>query len=86
MRKRFAGSVAVRMSWFSTICVVLLADIYDPTLNPLYQHLRLHYGVVAMPCRRKRVQVLHDNTASSSGSRFRTESGSGKYPPMLEFE
>jgi len=32
---------------------VLLADIYDPTLNPLYQHLLLHYGVVAMPCRVK---------------------------------
>ena len=30
---------------------VLLADIYDPTLNPLYQHVLLHYGVVAMPCR-----------------------------------
>jgi hypothetical protein len=30
---------------------VLAADIYDPTLNPLYQHLLLHYGVVAMPCR-----------------------------------
>jgi transposase len=32
---------------------VLLADIYDPTLNPLYQHVLLHYGVVAMPCRIK---------------------------------
>ena len=30
---------------------VLTADIYDPTLNPLYQHVLLHYGVVAMPCR-----------------------------------
>ena len=30
---------------------VLAADIYDPTLNPLYQHVLLHYGVVAMPCR-----------------------------------
>jgi transposase len=30
---------------------VLLADIYDPTLNPLYQHVLAHYGVVAMPCR-----------------------------------
>jgi hypothetical protein len=32
---------------------VLAADIYDPTLNPLYQHVLLHYGVVAMPCRIK---------------------------------
>lgn len=55
MRKRFAGSVAVRVSWFLTICRegVLLADIYDPNLNPLYQHVLLHYGVVAMPCRIK---------------------------------
>ena len=30
---------------------VLAADIYDPTLNPLYQHVLSHYGVVAMPCR-----------------------------------
>ena len=30
---------------------VLAADIYDPTLNPLYQHVLAHYGVVAMPCR-----------------------------------
>jgi transposase len=28
-------------------------DIYDPTINPLYQHVLLHYGVVAMPCRIK---------------------------------
>src|SRR3990170_5318623 len=32
---------------------VLAADIYDPTLNPLYEHVLLHYGVVAMPCRVK---------------------------------
>ena len=30
---------------------VLAPDIYDPTLNPLYQHVLSHYGVVAMPCR-----------------------------------
>ena len=30
---------------------VLAADIYDPTLNPLYQHVLAHYGVVALPCR-----------------------------------
>jgi transposase len=30
---------------------VLLADFYDPTLNPLYRDLLKHYGAVAMPCR-----------------------------------
>ncbi len=30
---------------------VLAADIYDPTLNPLYRDVLYHYGVVAMPCR-----------------------------------
>ncbi len=30
---------------------VLAADIYDPTLNPLYRDLLKHYNVVALPCR-----------------------------------
>jgi transposase len=30
---------------------VLAADIYDPTLNPLYRDVLAHYGVVALPCR-----------------------------------
>jgi transposase len=30
---------------------VLVPDIYDPTLNPLYRDVLAHYGVVAMPCR-----------------------------------
>ena len=30
---------------------VLKADLYDPTLNPLYHDVLSHYGVVAMPCR-----------------------------------
>lgn len=30
---------------------VLTADIYDPTLNPLYHDVLSHYGAVAMPCR-----------------------------------
>jgi transposase len=30
---------------------VLTADIYDPTLNPLYRDVLAHYGVVALPCR-----------------------------------
>jgi transposase len=32
---------------------VLAADVYDPTLNPLYHDVLSHYGVVAMPCRVK---------------------------------
>jgi hypothetical protein len=30
---------------------VIVADIYDPTLNPLFRDVLAHYGVVAMPCR-----------------------------------
>jgi len=30
---------------------VLIPDVYDPTLNPLYRDLLAHYGAVAMPCR-----------------------------------
>jgi transposase len=30
---------------------VLVPDIYDPTLNPLYRDVLQHYGVVALPCR-----------------------------------
>ena len=32
---------------------VLLPDIYDPTLNPLYRDVLAHYGAVALPCRIK---------------------------------
>jgi transposase len=30
---------------------VLVPDIYDPTINPLYRDVLAHYGVVALPCR-----------------------------------
>jgi transposase len=30
---------------------VLVPDVYDPTLNPLYRDVLAHYGAVAMPCR-----------------------------------
>lgn len=30
---------------------VIKADVYDPTLNPLYRDVLAHYGVVALPCR-----------------------------------
>jgi transposase len=32
---------------------VLVPDIYDATLNPLYRDVLAHYGVVALPCRIK---------------------------------
>lgn len=32
---------------------VLIPDVYDPSLNPLYRDLLAHYGAVAMPCRIK---------------------------------
>jgi transposase len=30
---------------------VLTADIYDPTLNPLYRDVLQHYGAIPLPCR-----------------------------------
>jgi len=30
---------------------VLVADIHDPTVNPLFRDVLAHYGVVALPCR-----------------------------------
>ena len=30
---------------------VLVPDIYDPTVNPLFREVLAHYGVVALPCR-----------------------------------
>ena len=30
---------------------VIVPDIYDPALNPLYRDVLAHYGAVAMPCR-----------------------------------
>ena len=30
---------------------VLAADVYDPTVNPLFRDVLAHYGVVALPCR-----------------------------------
>jgi transposase len=30
---------------------VLVPDVYDPALNPLYRDVLAHYGAIAMPCR-----------------------------------
>jgi hypothetical protein len=32
---------------------VLVPDIYEPTVNPLFRDVLAHYGVVALPCRIK---------------------------------
>src|ERR1700741_4096097 len=32
---------------------VLVPDLSDPSLNPLYRDVLAHYGVVALPCRIK---------------------------------
>jgi len=32
---------------------VLVPDVYDPTINPLFRDVLAHYGVVALPCRIK---------------------------------
>src|SRR3989442_357013 len=32
---------------------VLIPDLYDPALNPLYRDVLAHYGVLALPCRIK---------------------------------
>ena len=30
---------------------VIMPDVYDPSINPLYRDVLTHYGVVALPCR-----------------------------------
>ena len=44
--------------WLSKVVVldnlkegVLVPDLYDPTVNPLFRDVLAHYGVVALPCR-----------------------------------
>jgi len=54
MRRHFAAWVVVRVSSCSTIYEgVLVPDIYDATLNPVYRDVLTHYGCVALPCRKK---------------------------------
>jgi len=43
---------------------VLVPDIYDPTLNPLYRDVLAHYGTVALPCRIKDPDRLHIHFSS----------------------
>jgi transposase len=44
---------------------VLVPDVYDPTLNPLYRDVLAHYGAVAMPCR---IQDPDRNTTAMCSS------------------
>jgi transposase len=59
---------------------VLRADIYDPTINPLYRDVLKHYGAVALPCRvndpdrKGKVEsgVGHAQKTPLKGQRFET--------------
>src|SRR6266568_3358146 len=50
--RRLGGSTRVVVLDILRECV-LVPDIYDPTLNPLYRDVLAHYGAVALPCRIK---------------------------------
>ena len=59
---------------------VLVPDIYDASLNPLYRDVLAHYGVVAMPCRirdpdrkgKVEAGVAHAQKTPLKGQRFET--------------
>jgi len=59
---------------------VLVPDVYDPTLNPLYRDVLRHYGAVALPCRtadpdrKGKVEsgVAHAQKTPLKGLRFET--------------
>jgi len=44
---------------------VLVSDIYDPTLNPLYRDVLAHYGVTALPCPSK-IQIEKEKSSPPS--------------------
>ena len=66
---------------------VLKADIYDPTLNPLYRDMLKHYGIVALPCRvadpdrKGKVErsVGHAPATPLKGKRFETLAAAQDY-------
>ena len=61
---------------------VLVPDIYDPTLNPLYRDVLAHYGAVAMPCRvRHPNRRLMFHTAPHSGRATAKAGCSAHRPP-----
>jgi transposase len=57
---------------------VLVPDLYDPTVNPLFRDMLAHYGVVALPCRIKdpdrkgKVEsaIAHTKKTPLKGQRF----------------
>jgi transposase len=59
---------------------VIKADLYEPKLNPLFQDVLAHYGVIAMPCRvqdpdrKGKVEsgVGHAQKTPLKGQRFET--------------
>lgn len=66
---------------------VLKADIYDPTLNPLYADVLKHYGATALPCtvahpdRKGKVEsgVGHAQKTPLKGLRFETMEAAQRY-------
>jgi transposase len=46
---------------------VLKADIYDPTLNPLYADVLKHYGVAVLPCRVSASTLPRAHAAAATG-------------------
>lgn len=66
---------------------VLKADIYDPTLNPLYVDVLKHYGATALPCkvadpdRKGKVEsgVGHAQRTPLKGLRFETLEAAQRY-------
>jgi len=59
---------------------VLVPDVYDPTINPLFRDVLKHYGAVALPCRvrhpdrKGKVEsgVAHAQKTPLKGLRFET--------------
>src|SRR5581483_7550168 len=59
---------------------VLVPDVYDPALNPLYRDMLAHYGAVALPCRvrdpdwkgKVEAGVAHAQKTPLKGLRFET--------------
>jgi transposase len=66
---------------------VLVPDIYDATLNPLYRDVLTHYGAVALPCRIKdpdrkgkvEAAVGHAQRTPLKGKRFESLSEAQAY-------
>jgi hypothetical protein len=73
---------------------VIAPDIYDPTLNPLYQDVLAHYGTVAMPCRIKdpdrkgkvEAGVGHAQKTPLKGLRFESLEEAQDYSPESGFD